>query len=373
MATNETDGAVEAFRHALRLRPSSSEAQEQFALASARQKEQQPAQTALAPSAGATPQPPISMQPVWRDSSSPDDPNQIEILEGYIRREQYTEVEYLAQHYVRTHPDSSWGYYILGYAQFAQKKLNDSIRSLAKSLQLDIDNADAHKILGKILMIIGRFDAALIEMEQARQLMPQSAEVRYNLGKIYSASDDYPRARAELEEAVRLDPDYMEAHDALGFACEALGEEVLATQYYQKAIELNEKQGASFVAPYTNLSAYYNQGGESDKALEYAERALRIDPKSDTAYFQMGRAYARQEKWQEAADAVEKAIARNPVPSSYYYVLSGAYRALGRSEESRKTMEKFQELEEKTAEFERARRESRTSGSEPPGSGASRD
>jgi len=61
------------------------------------------------------------------------------------------------------------------------------------------------------------------------------------------------------------------------------------------------------------------------------------------------------------------------VPSFYYYVLSGAYRALGRSEESRKTMEKFQELEEKTADFERARRESRTGGSEPPGSGASRD
>jgi tetratricopeptide (TPR) repeat protein len=361
IATGEANGAVRSLEDAVRLRPSSSEAREQLALALARQKEGAPP-PAGASGTGGSPDPPISLQSVLRTISAADDPNQIEILEGYIRREQYSDAEPLAQHYVTTHPESSWGYYILGYAQFAQKKINDSIRSLAKSLQLDINNAEAHKILGRNLMIIGRFDAALIEMEQVRRLLPESAEARYNLGKIHSASDDYPKARVELEEAVRLAPDYMEAHDALGFVYEALGETALALDHYQTSIELNEKKGGAFVAPYTNLSAYYNRGGESEKALEYAQRALQLDAKSDAAYFQLGKAYARQERWQEAAEAVEKAIAQNPVPSSYYYVLSGAYRALGRSEESRQAMEKFQELENKTAEFERARRESRGNG-----------
>jgi tetratricopeptide (TPR) repeat protein len=223
IATGEANGAVRSLEDAVRLRPSSSEAREQLALALARQKEGA-APPAGASGTGGSPDPPISLQSVLRTISAADDPNQIEILEGYIRREQYSDAEPLAQHYVTTHPESSWGYYILGYAQFAQKKINDSIRSLAKSLQLDINNAEAHKILGRTLMIIGRFDAALVEMEQVRRLLPESAEARYNLGKIHSASDDYPKARVELEEAVRLAPDYMEAHDALGFVYEALGE-----------------------------------------------------------------------------------------------------------------------------------------------------
>jgi cytochrome c-type biogenesis protein CcmH/NrfG len=54
----------------------------------------------------------------------------------------------LAQ-YVEDRPTSSWGWYALGYSQFAQQKIGDSIRSLAKSLELDVTNAEAHKILGR--------------------------------------------------------------------------------------------------------------------------------------------------------------------------------------------------------------------------------
>ena len=67
-------------------------------------------------------------------------------------------------------PASSWGWYALGYSLFAQQKIGESIKALAKSLELDIRNAEAHKILGRNLMIIGRFDAAQVEFEQAPPL-----------------------------------------------------------------------------------------------------------------------------------------------------------------------------------------------------------
>ncbi len=62
--------------------------------------------------------------------------------------------------YVKERPTSSWGWYALGYSRFAQQKIGESIEALAKSLELDVRNAEAHKILGRDLMIIGRFDAA---------------------------------------------------------------------------------------------------------------------------------------------------------------------------------------------------------------------
>ena len=115
---------------------------------------------------------------------------------------------------MKQRPNSSWGWYALGYSLFAQQKIGESIKALAKSLELDIRNAEAHKILGRNLMIIGRFDAAQVEFEQAIRYKPDSAELHYNLGKLFSIQDNWEPARKAFEAALRIDPSYIEALDA---------------------------------------------------------------------------------------------------------------------------------------------------------------
>ena len=122
-----------------------------------------------------------------------DDRARMTELEGYIRDAKWTEVEPLLMKYVAERPKSSWGWYALGYAYFAQKKIGESIKALATSLQLDLKNVEAHKILGRNLMIIGRFDAARTEFELAIRYKPDSAESHYNLGKLFSMQDDWER------------------------------------------------------------------------------------------------------------------------------------------------------------------------------------
>ena len=97
-----------------------------------------------------------------------------------------------------------------------------------------MSNADAHRLLGRELMTIGRFDAAQTELEQAIKLRPNWAEAHYDLGKIYSAHDNYPPAKREIEEALRLDSSFMEAYDLLGFVCEALGDDIAAVSNYNE-------------------------------------------------------------------------------------------------------------------------------------------
>ena len=141
---------------------------------------------------------------------------------GVYAQGQYKEVEPLLAEYVKERPRSSWGWYALGYSLFAQQRIGESIKALARSLELDVTNAEAHKILGRNLMIIGRFDAAQIEFEQAIRYKPDSAESHYNLGKLFSIQDTWEPARQAFEAALRIDPSYVEAIDALGFALEAL-------------------------------------------------------------------------------------------------------------------------------------------------------
>lgn len=288
--------------------------------------------------------------------SAEDDPATISELENYIRENRYKEVEPLLASYVEEHPNSSWGWYALGYSQFAQKEIGESVKSLAQSLSLNVKNGDAHKILGRDLMAIGRFDAAQTEFEQAIRCAPTSSESYYDLGKLFSIQDNWQAARRQFEEALRLDPASIEAIDSLGFAQEALGDDAAAIQTYQKAIALNEQRHGRFVSAHVNLSAYYNRTGDPAKALVYAQKALQLDPKSDSAWFQKARAEEHQGQLQAAADSLNHAVALNPRSSSYYYVLSGIYRRLGNLEESKKALESFTRLDQESNDLEKMRR-----------------
>ena len=288
--------------------------------------------------------------------SAADDLARVAELEGYIRDAKYAEVEPLLTKYVQERPKSSWGWYALGFTHFAQQKIGESIKALAKSLQLDIRNAEAHKILGKNLMVIGRFDAAQLEFELALREKPDSAELHNNLGKLFSIQDNWEPARKAFEQALRLDPSSLEALDGLGFALEALGDDAGAIAHYTKAIALNDERKGTFVAPHVNLSALYNRTGDPDKALQHARRAIELDPKSDRALFQKARADERQGRLEEAVVALNEAIAYNPRASSYYYVLAGVYRRLGWSDDSRKALEAFQRLDRESNDLDKKRR-----------------
>ena len=272
MEKGDLEQAATKFRRAIELRPDSPEARRYLAQVLEKK-----------PEGG------VRLQPDHGGlaaSTSVDDSSRISELEGFIRESRFKEVEPLLAEYVKQRPASSWGWYALGYSLFAQQKIGESIKALARSLELDIRNAEAHKMLGRNLMIIGRFDAAQLEFEQAIRYKPDSAEPHYNLGRLFSVQDNWEPARKAFESALRLDPSYVEALDGLGFALEALGDDAGAIAKYERAIELNAARGGSFSSAHVNLSAYYNRTGDTDKALEHARKAIALDPKSDRAWFQ---------------------------------------------------------------------------------------
>jgi tetratricopeptide (TPR) repeat protein len=378
----DLDTAAAKFRHAIKLQPESADAQHFLGIVLERQRNPEGAAAAyqkaldLNPGDVAAKESLDRLQGAALEGAKPaavssstadsDDPAKISEYEGYMRESRFKEVEPLLNEYVEHRPNSSWGWYALGYAQFAQQKIGESIQSLAKSLQLDIRNAEAHKILGRDMMMIGRFDTAQIEFEQGIKYNSKSAEMHYNLGKLFSMQDNWENARREFEAALRIDSSYIEAIDALGLTLEALGDDAGAIANYQKAIELNEARKGNFSSAQVNLSAYYNRTSDPAKALEQANKALEIDPKSDRAWFQKGKADEAQGHLEEAVDAVNRAISLNSRASSYYYVLAGLYRKLGKMEESRKALDSFTRLDKETNELEKLRRSANRGGMSSP-------
>lgn len=338
----DENSAAAAFQKALQLDPGNAEAQKSLDLIRNRN-----ASSAQTPFGNAT----SSVSSLSLRTSTgellpigTDDLDQIKNFEAAIGNDKIDEVEPLVSTYLQGHANSWRAHYIEGYLLFRMRKVGDSIRELSKSLELNVDDPEAHKILAKDFVIIGQVDYALTELQQAKRLKPESAEIHYSLGEIYSAKDMLPESKSEFMAAIQRDPTYAEAYNALGFTEESLDHDPAALEAYKKAIEVADKKGFKYDAPYINLSAYYNRLGNPELALQFARKGIELNSKSDLAYYQMAKAYESRHELEQAAEALAKAISIMPSSAQYFYVLSQVDRKLGKQKESTEALQSFERL-----------------------------
>ena len=290
-------------------------------------------------------------------ATSVDDTSKLDALEAGIKAERYPEVEVPLRAYVAEHPDSWRAHYDLGYLLFRRHdgastllaSVQESIKELSRSLELKLDDAEAHKILGLDFMMIQREDLAELELKQAVRLDPSSAESHYYLGRHYMEQSRYVLAKAELEAAVRLDPAYMKAHENLGITLDRMSDAAGALKEYQRAIDLDGKQGKVSELPYLDLAKFYQERNESDLALEYAMKALAINARSDDAFYELALLRRERKEWDAAVDALDKAIALNPREAQYYFLLGRTYSTLGRKKESQQAFATYMRFRDAAA------------------------
>ena len=67
----------------------------------------------------------------------------------------------------------------------------------------------------------------------------------------------------------------------------------------------------------------------------------------------------------DAVDSLNRAISFNTRASSYYYVLAGLYRRLGKMKESQEALEVFTRLDKESNELEKMRRSARQARRDP--------
>jgi adenylate cyclase len=148
-------------------------------------------------------------------------------------------------------------------------------------------------------------------------------------------------ARQLVEEAIALDPHYAMAHALLAqiFLAEVrFGWTKTPAEAMERAEKLAQK--AMALDPQTPV-AYHAMGQihlfrrEHDEAVAWGERAVAVNPNSDSSNAFLAWFLTSSGRPQEAIPLLEKAIRRNPLPPGWYRSILGfAYRDSGRYEEA---------------------------------------
>jgi tetratricopeptide (TPR) repeat protein len=139
----------------------------------------------------------------------------------------------------------------------------------------------AHSWYGEYLMVEGRFDEALAEMNRAAELNPMSPALNLALGYRFYYAHQYPAAIERIQKTLAMDPAFVPAHVFLGRAYEQKGAYPDAIAEMRKALELSEGD-TNELAALGHAFAVGHQAEEAKKILD------QLKERSQQTYVQPG-------------------------------------------------------------------------------------
>jgi TolB-like protein/Flp pilus assembly protein TadD len=180
-----------------------------------------------------------------------------------------------------------------------------------KALELDPDLAEAHVARGLAVALKKQYAEAEREYETAMRLDPNLFEARYFYGRVCQAQGKLDEAARLFEQACHLRPDDYQPATHLGSLYAGLGRKADTQAACHRAVEVVVKHVA--LHPDDARAWYLGavvwcQLGEAARGLEWAGRALAIDPDEPVTLYNVACVYSLQGKTDQALDCLENAV-----------------------------------------------------------------
>lgn len=145
-------------------------------------------------------------------------------------------------------------------------------------------------------------DARTSTSTNKKDLSDGSAREHLELGRQYLLEERYNEAVSELSTAASLDPKLTEAHNLLGVAYDKKGFGDRAKESFERAVKLEEDADTL-----NNLGFSFYQNGNYRAAVDRLKRAARLAPTDERILNNLGLAYCRLGKIDEAYKAFSRA------------------------------------------------------------------
>jgi Tfp pilus assembly protein PilF len=228
---------------------------------------------------------------------------------------------------------------LLGRAQLALGNEQAAAAAFAETLNRDQANAPS-----RYWLVRSYQGLALACLNHVVELAPDSWRVHQIQGEYYQSRFDYKMAVGEFQRALRAHPDSAELHEQLGNAFLLDKNAVEGKAEIEKALQIDPTRTPSLYL----LGRVYFQNRDIPKSIEYFQGALRFDPSFLPARAALGKAFMRAGKPASAVPELEKAASTDN-SGDLHYLLSMAYRQLGRTDLAGHALAVSQELRKKSA------------------------
>lgn len=234
-----------------------------------------------------------------------DDPSYHNNLAGtLIQVGRYQEAVHHCQESLRLRPKFFEAHHTLGTALLHAGALPQAIEELRATVAMKPDDATALNTLGAALLQTGQNPEALTQLQRAVELKPDYAVAHNNLGQALARTGHLPQAIEHFRLATEQDPTFSGAQISWALLLSGQGNFKESIEHFQKAIQL----GADTPDMHNNLGDSYRKSGDTTRAIEQYEIAVRLNPSFMLGYANLAQTLALVDRSKDALAVSEKAM-----------------------------------------------------------------
>ncbi len=225
--------------------------------------------------------------------------------------------------------------------QLHQQNKLDAAKALYQDiLKQEKNNADAHNLLGAVLLVQKQFKLAEKHLLKAVKLTPKYAPPSYNLGRCYLDQGLPKKALGPVKKAVALDANFTDAIFVLANIHIQLGLISAAEAGYRKVVT----HAPGHFEAWNNLGSALQEQDDLEGAIRCHEKAIEIMPKFQLAYVALATALKSMDENLAAIEILNNALQLEE-HAIIYHKLGTNYQQLGQMQEAREAYLKAIDLD----------------------------
>ncbi len=263
------------------------------------------------------------------------------------------------------------------------KRYDEALEYQKQAVALAPNEPVYRTYVARTLAQAGRIEAAEEYCQEAIARFPDDYRPRATLGMILYQQGRYAEAMpyflAALERCPQSSPDYLVHMTALARTYRDLGDEAAMRRVVEDGLRIDPKDEGLLelkrwlemtpnqreaLALAKRAASMIGKEGEEEELIHYASSAIVLDPEiSYLPYYALGEGYKALQRWELAADALEKAAQRCDNPGTLRIIYSNLRNIYTRLNRPDKAEEAQAQVERLTAEVHRQRRAAAHAGS----------
>ena len=190
------------------------------------------------------------------------------------------------------------------YSQHVLGQDNDAFTSLDTALSFMPNFSNAYGLYGNIYDDEGKLDLALLSYKKALEIEPNYTEVICDEGLVYKQKHDLAMAMQCYNTALKLDPYLGPAYNLRADIYNLYNQPKNAIVDYQSALKINYMDYTALVG----MSMSLRELQQYSTAIEYANRAISVNPKGADGYMAKAMSLAFVGRLRETVDYLNQAI-----------------------------------------------------------------
>lgn len=231
---------------------------------------------------------------------------------------------------------------IWGWIDRKQTAVWSSIIAQGKrTMQVYPNDPDVHIELAHAYLFEKMPDKALKVLNQVRRRWPDNLRTATLTGEALRLKEDWPAAEAVLRRAVRQRPQHSRTRYHYGLTLEDIGRKEEARSQYLKVLEYDD----GYLPAVTALARSYLEAGEIDRAIEYYERAIKLNAHHRNSLLSLAKLMFQRGKLDRARELVDRVLDFDPHDGPAALYLGLILTNQGRTDEALKVYDRLLAVE----------------------------